>query len=102
MAVNFLTWLMDDKAHFFVGWEYDRTFGVTRDGRPKGEGRRPPTDMVVATLHKADELFGADKNLFYGLCQGLPMQPSTEQLGLRGLLAAVSLLKWGREHGPGA
>lgn len=96
MAVNNLIWLMDEKGHFFSGWEYDRTFGVTIDGRPKGIHSGPPTSTLVAVLYKADRLFGLDEQVFYGVCQGFSMRDVRS--GDMGLLGAATLLRWARER----
>ena len=96
MAVNFLIWLMDGDGRFFMGWEYDRTFGVTPDGRPKGTNTVPPSGTMVATLHKADRMFGLDPQVFRGLCQGVASWG--DDLGL-GLLEVAHLLQWARERG---
>ena len=91
MAVNFLIWLMDADGRFFWGWEYDRSFGVTADGRPKGRLLVSASGPMLVGLYKADRLFGVDEQVFRGVCNGLFMKDSGSEAGL---LNTATLLQW--------
>lgn len=93
MAANFLVWLMDEGGRLFSGWEYDRTFGVTPEGRPSGTSRVVPASAVVAALHEVHRTFGMDEQVFRGLCHGTSQLDGTNGAGL---LEAVRLLRWAK------
>ena len=95
MAVNNLIWLMDTDGRFFSGWEYDRSFGVTPDGRPKGTMRRPASGPMLVGFYKADRLFGLDEQVFRGVCNGLSKQDSGAEAGL---LHTAILLQWAQRY----
>jgi hypothetical protein len=99
MALNFLVWLQDERGDFYAGWEYDRTFGVTEDGRPRGRATSPATGRLVEVFRSAAAQLpdgGALEHIYRALCHSVV--GGATRGGRRGdLLAVTSLLRWTRE-----
>lgn len=93
MAADFLIWLMDSEGRFFIGWEYNRTFGVTPDGRPSGASHVVPCSAVVAALHGVHRSFGMKEGVLHALCQGRAQLDGTNGAAM---LETVRLLRWSK------
>ncbi|MBI3972046.1 MAG: M81 family metallopeptidase [Chloroflexi bacterium] len=100
MALNFLLWLQDDAGNFYSGWEYDRTFGVTHEGRPRGTATSPANGRLVEIFRGAASQFELHERVYRSLCHSVAHRRfaagAVEPRRGRDLLSAAALLAWGR------
>jgi hypothetical protein len=101
MALNFLLWLQDEQGSFHAGWEYDRTFGVAEDGRPRGSTTSPANGRLVEVFRSAAEQLPAGPagdvhdRIYRSLCHSVVARPAG-RARRTDLLAITSLLRWPR------
>ena len=93
MALNFLIWLQDARGEFYAGWEYDRTFGVTPDGQPRGTTTSPANGRLVEVFRTATGLFDLDPRVYNAFSHSVARRATTRARGTD-LLALTSLLTW--------
>jgi hypothetical protein len=96
MALNFLIWLQDRHGDFYTGWEYDRTFGVTVEGLPRGSSTTPAGGLLVEVFRCAAAQFALDERMYHALCAAVMRRAATGPGHGSDLLALAGLLAWDR------